>query len=299
MARGYNDNEVKARLINLLSDSKTGLSGVEISTKLGINRVTMTKFLNVFAAEGIIKQKNIGNLNLWLIEEGTENLKFPDDYFKVQEKYLGFLTQGSESAVYNLIRNCISSNANVTKLMTEVVIPSTIQINTSFNAGRIGKSEQQFLNGIISKSIQVINLGHFNQKSNKNVIVLSSDLQSILYSEAASAVFRSDGWNVFSLGDMSSAIDVLFDLDLKKMLTKIWKSKQDLMLIVVFSSTEEGLKFFSESFDSIKGKTEKNLFLILSGKVGKKVKIKSDLLTEKLEDIIQWSQTKYENSTLK
>ena len=296
MARGYNDNEVKARLINLLSDSKTGLSGVEISAQLGINRVTMTKFLNVFAAEGIIKQKNIGNVNLWLIEEGTEYLKFPDDYFRVQEKYLEFLTKGPESAVYNLTRNCISSNANVTTLMTEVVIPSIIQINSLFDAGRIGKSEQQFLNGIISKSIQVINLGHFNQESNKNVIVLSSDLQSILYAEAASAAFRSDDWNVFSLGDMSFAIDVLFDLDLKKMLTKIWKSKQDLMIIVVFSSTEEGLKFFSESFDSIKGKNEKNLLLVLSGKVGKKVKIKSDLLTEKLDDIIQWSQTKYENS---
>ena len=296
MARGYDDVEVKGRLISLLSGSKTGLSGVEISAQLGINRVTMTKFLNVFAAEGIIKQKSIGNLNLWLIEEGTENLKFPDDYFKVQEKYLAFLTQGSESAIYNLIRNCISSNANITKLMTEVVIPSIVQTNSSFDAGRIGKSEQQFLNGIISKSIQIINLGNSNQESKKNVIILSSDPQSILYAEAASAAFNSDGWNVFSLGDMSSAIDVLFDLDLKKMLTKIWKSKQEIMLIVVFSSTEEGLKFFSESFDTIKGKTEKNLFLILSGKIGKKIKIKSDLLTEKLEDIIQWSQTKFENS---
>ena len=296
MARGYDAEEVKARLISLLSDSKTGLSGVEISAELGINRVTMTKFLNVFAAEGIIKQKNIGNLNLWLIEEGTENLKFPDDYFKVQEKYSEFLTQGSESAIYNLIRNCIGSNANITKLMTEVIIPSIIQTNSSFDAGRIGKSEQQFLNGIISKSIQIINLVHFNQESKKNVIVLSSDAQCILYAEAASAVFHSDGWNVFSLGDMSSAIDVLFDLDLKKMLTKIWKSKQEIMIILVFSSTEEGLKFFSESFDTIKGKAEKNLFLILSGKVGKKIKIKSDLLSEKLEDIIQWSQTKFENS---
>ena len=296
MARGYDDEEVKGRLISLLSGSKTGLSGVEISAQLGINRVTMNKFLNVFAAEGIIKQKSIGNLNLWLIEEGTENLKFPDDYFKVQEKYLAFLTQGSESAIYNLIRNCISSNANITKLMTEVVIPSIVQTNSSFDAGRIGKSEQQFLNGIISKSIQIINLGNSNQESKKNVIILSSDPQSILYAEAASAAFNSDGWNVFSLGDMSSAIDVLFDLDLKKMLTKIWKSKQEIMLIVVFSSTEEGLKFFSESFDTIKGKTEKNLFLILSGKIGKKIKIKSDLLTEKLEDIIQWSQTKFENS---
>ena len=62
MGRGYNDQEVKSNLITLLSTSKTGLSGVEISAQLGINRVTMTKFLNVFAAEGIIKQRNIGNL---------------------------------------------------------------------------------------------------------------------------------------------------------------------------------------------------------------------------------------------
>ena len=82
MGRGYNDQEVKSNLITLLSTSKTGLSGVEISAQLGINRVTMTKFLNVFAAEGIIKQKNIGNLNLWLVEEGTEQYQFPDDYFK-------------------------------------------------------------------------------------------------------------------------------------------------------------------------------------------------------------------------
>ena len=179
--------------------------------------------------------------------------------------------------------------------MAEVIIPSIIQIQSSFNDGKIGKSEQQLMNGIISKSIQIINLGNFEQQSQKNVILLSSDSQSVLFAEAASAAFRSDGWRVFSLGDMSSAIDVLFDLDLKKLLTKIWKSKQDLMLIVIFSSTEEGLKFFSESFDSIKGKNEKNLFLILSGKVGKKIKIKCDLLTERLEDIIQWSQTKFEN----
>ena len=94
---------------------------------------------------------------------------------------------------------------------------------------------------------------------------------------------------------MSSSIDVLFDLELTKLLSKIWKSKQGLMIIVVFSQTEEGLKFFSESFFSVKGKNDDNLHLILSGKIGKKINIKSDLQTEKLEDVLQWSQTKFEN----
>ena len=54
MARGYDETEVKFRLIKLLHSSKSGISGVEISEKLGINRVTMSKYLNKFAAEGTI-----------------------------------------------------------------------------------------------------------------------------------------------------------------------------------------------------------------------------------------------------
>ena len=57
MARGYDLSEVKFRLIKLLRDSNTGISGVEISERLRINRVTMTKFLNVFSTQGIIGEK--------------------------------------------------------------------------------------------------------------------------------------------------------------------------------------------------------------------------------------------------
>ena len=62
---------------------------------------------------------------------------------------------------------------------------------------------------------------------------------------------------------MSSAIDVLFDLDLQKFVAKIWKSRIGIMIIVVFSSTEDGLKFFAESVNSIKSKFRRNLYLAL------------------------------------
>ena len=67
-------NASDCQLIDVLRDSKTGLSGIEISEKLKINRLTMTKYLQVFAAEGFLKQKNIGNVNLWFMEEGVESL---------------------------------------------------------------------------------------------------------------------------------------------------------------------------------------------------------------------------------
>ena len=295
MPRGYDVSEVKFRLIKLLRNSKTGISGVEISERLGINRVTMTKYLNVFSAEGIISEKNIGNVNLWFVHEGTEQFQFPDDYFRVQEKYIDYVTNYLESTVYNLIRNCLNSGINVTRLMTEVILPAIPQIQKKFDDGKIGKAEEQLIKNIMLKSIQIISISSQNPENEKNVIIISADSQSTLEAQAASAVYHSQGWNTFFLDDMSSSIDVLFDLELTKLLSKIWKSKQGLMIIVVFSQTEEGLKFFSESFFSVKGKNDDNLHLILSGKIGKKINIKSDLQTEKLEDVLQWSQTKFEN----
>ena len=295
MARGYDETDVKFRLIKLLHSSKSGISGVEISKKLGINRVTMSKYLNKFAAEGTITQKNIGNLNLWFVDDDIEQLNFPDDYFIVQEKFLSNVIDCMEKPVYNLIKNCINSNAKMDKIITEIILPSIPQIQKLFDDGKIGKSEQQLMTGIITNSIQLITHHSGQSEPGKNVIILSADSESLLISESAGVAFRSQNWNVFSIGDMSSSIDVLFDLELRKLLSKIWKSKEGIMIILVFSRSEEGLKFFSDSFYSVKEKSENNLFLVLSGKTGKKVKIKSDLSAPTLEDILQWSNTKYEN----
>ena len=295
MARGYDETEVKFRLIKLLHSSKSGISGVEISEKLKINRVTMSKYLNKFAAEGTITQQSIGNLNLWFVDDDIEQLNFPDDYFLAQEKFASHVIDCTEKPAYNLIKNCINSKAKMDKIVTEIILPTIPQVQKLFDDGKIGKSEEQFMTGIISNSVQMITHHSSHSESGKNIIILSADSESSLISESAGAAFRSQNWNVFSIGDMSSSIDVLFDLELRKLLSKTWKSKEGVMIILVFSQTEEGLKFISDSFYSVKEKSENNLFIVLSGKTGKKVKIKGDLSTPKLEDILQWSNTKYEN----
>lgn len=295
MARGYETVEIKQKLVDLLRNSKTGFSGVEISEKLGINRVTMTKYLNVFAAEGLISQKNIGNVNLWFIEEGTEQFRFPDDYFKVKNTFLENLVEGSEQQVFRLIRNCNHSNAQTSKIMTDIIIPAVESVQELFRQGKIGKSEEKHLNKIISNSIQILNLTPTETIPEKNAIVLSTDSKNALHAEAASASFHSEGWQVSSLGDMSDAIDVLLDLDLEKLLGKIWKQKTGIMLIVVFSETQEGLKFFSEAVNSVKGKVGKNLYLVLCTKI-KTPTAKADLVAENLETALQWSQTIFERS---
>ena len=296
MAKGYPVQEIKQKLVDVLINSKTGLSGVEISEKLGVNRVTMSKYLNIFVTEGLIGQKNIGNVNLWFLEEGTEQFEFPADYFRVKIKYLELLTQRSEQKSYNLIRNCIHSKANTSKIMYEIIVPAIESVQELFEQGKISKSESKLLGSIISNSIQILYQINAEIDERKNVVLISADSQSLLIAEAASASFHSEGWNVSSLGDMSDAIDVMFDLDLQKFLGKVWLKNSDTMIIVIFSVTEEGLKFFSQAVNSAKGKIGKNLNLVLCSNLNKKTSVKADLVANNLETVLQWSQTIFERS---
>ena len=296
MVRGYQIDDIKGKIVDILRNSKTGISGLEISERLGINRLTMTKYLKVFAAEGLLKQKNIGNVNLWFIEYGTEQYHIPEDLFKIKTKYVEYLTARKENLVYNLVRNCFHSVDQPIKIITEIIVPGIESVHNLFDQGKIGKSELNLLEKIISNSIQIINLESVESDPKKNVMVISADYQNTLLSEAASASFHTDGWQVYSLGDMSTSIDVLFDLDLQKLLTKIWKSRMGIMIIVVFSSTEDGLKFFAEAVNSIKSKFRRNLHLALCGKLEKNTAIKADLKTQDIETVLQWSQTTFESS---
>ena len=295
MGKGYSTEEVRQKLISVLDDAVSGMSGVEISEKIGINRITMSKYLKVFAAEGLLRQKNIGNVTLWFLEPGQESFNFPDDYFKVAPQYLEYLVKGTEDQVYSLIRNCLHSGGTVNRLILEVIFPSIDHVKKLFDEGKIGTSEQNLLMNTISKSLQIFNQIQVVSDVKKNIVVIASDAQSRLYSEAASAVYHSDGWKVSHLGDMSSAIDVLFDLDFQKLISKIWKQKPGILVIVIFSQTDEGLNFFADSINPIIEKSGKKMKLALCGKTSKKTKMNADLVSEKIEEILQWSHTVSEN----
>ena len=295
MAKGYRVEEIREKLISVLKDSDSGISGIEISKKINVSRITMTKYLKVFAAEGLLRQKNIGNVTLWFLEPGQESFDFPDDYFKITSRYLELLVKGNEEEIYSLIRNCLNSGALINRIIIEVIYPAIDHMRELFDSGKIGSAEQNLLRNIISKSLSIFNQVPVVLDSKKNVVVIAADPESILISESASASYHSDGWNVSHLGDMSYAIDVLFDLDFQKLVRKIWKKKSGILLVVIFSQTSEGLSFFADSINPNKTKSDKQIKLALCGKISKKTKINSDLLSDNIGDVLQWSNTISQN----
>jgi len=296
MAKGYHVEDLKQKLIQILSNSKIGMSGTEISEKLDVSRITMAKYLKFLSAEGFLRQKTNGNTTLWYLESGQESFNFPDDYFKVATQYLDYLLKDSEDQVFSLIKNCIHSNASIYKLVIEVIIPAIRHIHSLYDEGKIGTSEAKLLGNTISKSLQIFNQIQIESNPKKNIIVLSGDSENTLLSESASASLHSTEWTVFHLGDMSSAINVLFDLDFQKLVSKIWRKKLGILMVVVFSTTKERLNFFSDSINPIKEKMGKRMKLIFCGKTSEKTKLSCDMQTENFEDVIQWCETVFENS---
>ncbi|MGI0102761.1 MAG: ArsR family transcriptional regulator [Nitrosotalea sp.] len=296
MTRGYNQEEIKEKLIDALSKSKTGLTGIEIAEKLRINRVTMSKYLKVFAAEGLIKQKSIGNVNLWFVEKGVDQLNFPADLFQVKNRYLEYVLSAASHEAHNLIRTSLYSGANPSKLVNEVIVSAMDVVANSYENGKIGKSEKNFLDEIISSSLYLIRLSEKEINPKKNIVIISTDYQNSLLAQAASSAFCTEEWKVSLLGDMSSAIDVLFDIDLQRFLNKIWIKREGMMIVAIFSSTEGAIRFFSQAVATSKEKFGKHLYLALCSKVAKKPKIAVDFVSDDLETLLQWSQTVFESS---
>ena len=81
MYRRYTLDEVKRRVINVLLSDNTGMSGIELAHKTGINRMTITKYLDLLYIIGLIKKKKIGSVNVWSLEQGASRFCIPYGIF--------------------------------------------------------------------------------------------------------------------------------------------------------------------------------------------------------------------------
>ncbi|MCE2498745.1 MAG: winged helix-turn-helix transcriptional regulator [Nitrosopumilaceae archaeon] len=271
MARGYPIHDVRRRLIKALgdADAKGGMSGVELAKALGMSRTTVSKYLRMLAADGTLGRREIGNVTLWSLRPGQESFAFPDDYFRAASVYMECIRNASESGAVQVVRNCVRSGASPANLVLDVVLPASDAIRDMYETGKIGAAEQNYLGGIISRSLHEIGSRdadmHASRGKVKSVLVIAADLRSEPVSHAACSIYRSSGWAVFELGDMSAAAGVLFDLDFERLAGKVWNPRNGPLITVVFSSTAEGLSFFADSIYPV-SRRSRRMHLLLCGR---------------------------------
>jgi len=303
VARSYSKYEIRERLIRILENSETGISGARLAQIMGMSRITTTKYLKILALEGTLNQRDMGNLTLWSLEQGQESFTFPDDYFRVSSEYSRILAEGSESEACSLILNSVRSGASAARLVLEVILPASDLISEMYDEGKIGTAEQGLLHSVISRSLQTLERAGTTPEQpdpRRSVVVMAADARSMSTAEITAAAYRAKGWSVFDLGDISSVADVMFDLDFQRLMDRIWKKRQGLMLVAVFSQTAEGLNFFADAISPTRTKLSRDMRLILySRDVSEKESdtiASADLFSSDLGDILQWSQTVSSNT---
>lgn len=292
MARAYSAQDIRKRMLDILSRSSEGIPGTEIATKLGISRITTAKYLAMFSSQGMIRCRDMGNVSLWSINDGAEIFRFPDDYYRARTKLLEGL-QRNDSVPGAIIQSCLNFGAPVTRIMIDVVLPVISSVRSMYDEAKMGDSERGMIEGRILNCIKMAQQNARDPISEKNIVLISADGHSLLKCHCAEAAYRSCGWRAYNLGDMSSSV-MLFDIDLPKFLSRVWRSRRGIMIVAVLSQTEEGLNFFADAVGSSGVRRRGGLYLALCGRTDEKAGMRADIVSEDLGRILQWSETVYE-----
>src|SRR5919204_3735214 len=203
MYRRYTLDEIKRKIIDVLhSAGGTGLSGIELSERMGINRVTMTKYLDVMYAMGLLKKKKVGNVNVWFVEIGVGDIEFPINYIQVQQKLIDSILSGDEDQARRILVNVLNSNIDHVRVMTDVIMPAVNTIGELYSRGRLNKTERTFLLSLMMELIDLIkfNAQPLETKTNAHVLVVAGSEDRVHLAKSAAVAFQMRGWDSLYIG---------------------------------------------------------------------------------------------------
>jgi methanogenic corrinoid protein MtbC1 len=302
MYKRYTLEEVKRRVIYVLQNHNTGLSGVELAEKTGINRMTITKYLDILSAIGLIKKKNAGSVNIWFLEAGVIDLEFPANFIEVQQKFLDAVLQGDENQSRRIIISIINSNSDQIKVLTDVLLPTVNTIIELYNRGRLGKTERiSFLNTIAElHDLLKFNVQHTEPKFNAHAIAVVGSEDRICYGKCGAIALQVLGWSSYYIGNVEQHIDPFFDIDFQRYITRVWNKKTGLMLICIYSSEEASLRFLLSSTKSIKAKLKGQVEVILVTSPELQLVLQdigTDYMTADIQSMIKWAEQEFKKFT--
>jgi HTH domain/B12 binding domain len=302
MYKRYTLEEVKRRVIYVLQNHNTGLSGVELAEKTGINRMTITKYLDILSAIGLIKKKNAGSVNIWFLEAGVIDLEFPANFIEVQQKFLDAVLQGDENQSRRIIISIINSNSDQVKVLTDVLLPTVNTIIELYNRGRLGKTERiSFLNTIAElHDLLKFNVQPIEPKVNAHAIAVVGSEDRICYGKCGAIALQVLGWSSYYIGNVEQHIDPFFDIDFQRYITRVWNKKTGLMLICIYSSEEASLRFLLSSTKSIKAKLKGQVKVILVTSPELQLVLQdigTDYMTADIQSMIKWAEQEFKKFT--
>ena len=302
MYRRYTLDEIKRKIIDVLhSAGGTGLSGIELADRMGINRMTMTKYLDVMYAMGLLKKKKAGNVNVWFVEIGVGDIEFPINYIQVQQKLISSILSTDEDQARRILVNILNSNIDQVKVMTDVILPAVNTVGELYSRGKLSKTERTFLLSLMMELIDLVKftIRPIERKANAHVICVASSQDRIHLAKSASVAFLARGWESSYIGDIEEQIDPFFDIDFQRYVSRLWDTKRGLMILCIFSSGEGSLRFLLSSSKAMKGRLKGQLRItaITTQELQPMAEEGADYVANDLLSLIEWAEREYNSTT--
>jgi methanogenic corrinoid protein MtbC1 len=298
MYRRYTLDEIKRKIIDVLqSAGGTGLSGVELADRIGINRMTITKYLDVMHAMGLLKKKKIGNVNIWFVQIGAGDIEFPINYIQVQQKLISAILAGDEDHARRILLSLMNSNVDQVRVMTDVVLPAVNTIGELYSRGRLNKTERTFLLNLMMELIDLVkfNVRPREQKANAHAVCVAGSEDRVHIAKGTAVALLARGWDSSYIGDVGEQIDPFFDIDFHRYLLRLWSDKHGLMLVCIFSSGEGSLRFLSSTAKDMKGKIKGELRItaVTTQQLQPVAEESSDYVAKDLLALVEWAEREF------
>ena len=298
MYRRYTLDEIRRKIIDVLqSAGGTGLSGVELADRIGINRMTVTKYLDVMNAMGLLKKKKIGNVNIWFAQIGAADIEFPINYIQVQQKVISSILAGDEDHARRILLSVMNSSVDQVRVLTDVIVPAVNTIGELYSRGRLNKTERVFLLNLMMELIDLIkfNVRPAEQKAHAQVVCVAGSEDKTHMAKTASVALLARGWDSIYIGDVGKQIDPFFDIDFQRYLLRLWSSKHGLMLVCIFSSGEGSLRFLSSTAKQLRGKIkgELRIAVIATDEIQSVAQESSDYVAKDLLALVEWAEREF------
>ncbi len=298
MYRRYTLDEIKGKIIDVLqSAGGTGLSGVEVADKIGINRMTVTKYLDVMYAMGLLKKKKIGNVNIWFAQIGVADIEFPINYIQVQQKLISSILAGDEDHARRILLSVMNSSVDQVRVLADAIMPAVNTIGELYSRGRLNKTERVFLLNLMMELIDLIkfNVRPAEQKAHAQVVCVAGSDDRIHIAKSAAVALLARGWDSSYIGDVGEQIDPFFDIDFQRYLLRTWGSKHGLMVVCIFSSGEGSLRFLSSTAKQMKAKIKGELRVgaLTTQELQPVAQESSDYVAKDLLALVEWAEREF------
>jgi Winged helix-turn-helix DNA-binding len=298
MYRRYTLDEVKHKIMSLLQGNSAGLSGVELAEKTGINRMTMSKYLNVLLTLGLVRRKKAGPVNIWYLNSGITDLEFPINYLEIQQNYMTATFQNDPEKSHGVILSALNSTPDKIKVLSEVIIPTYNTLNELYDRGRLGETEKTSILTTLADTIELIKFNSQVESTmqNAHVLFVAGSEDRIVLAKSGAVELKMLGWNSSYIGNVERLIDPFFDIDFQRYIIKSWNEKRGLMILCIFSSQESSLRFLSLAASSLKTKLKGELYTVIftTSELAKRHEdIGADAAFNNIQSLVEWCEKKY------